>query len=55
MRKKIWVCMNCGNEFETDWIPYYMVKCPYCGSSNVHRIDEARGHGYGPRYRRGVC
>lgn len=54
MRKK-WKCLNCGAEFETEWIPYFMVKCPYCGSKNVHRIDTYRGRGFGARYRRGIC
>jgi len=54
MRKK-WVCMDCGHEFETPWIPFNMVKCPRCGSARVHRIDSGRGRGYGPRFRRGVC
>jgi len=53
--KKRWVCMDCGYEFETPWIPFNMVKCPRCGSKNVHRIDEKRGFGYGPRHRRGIC
>jgi len=53
--KKKWVCMNCGHEFETPWMPFYMVKCPKCGSKMVHRIDENRGKGFGRRQRRGIC
>jgi len=53
--KKKWVCMDCGHEFETPWVPFSSVKCPRCGSARVHRIDSGRGRGYGPRYRRGVC
>jgi len=53
--KKKWVCMNCGYEFETSWIPFYMVKCPKCGSKMVHRIDENRGKGFGRRQRRSIC
>jgi len=47
--------MDCGHEFETPWIPFNMVRCPNCGSRRVHRIDEKRGRGYGPRHRRGIC
>jgi len=53
--KKRWVCMDCGHEFETPWIPFNMVRCPKCGSRRVHRIDARRGQGYGRRYRRGIC
>jgi len=53
--KKRWKCGNCGREFETGWIPYFLVKCPSCGSKNVYRIDELRGKGFGVRARRGIC
>jgi len=52
---KRWVCMDCGCEFETAWIPFNMVKCPKCGSRRVYRIDDQRGKGYGRRMKRGVC
>jgi len=53
--KKVWICRNCGTQFETPWIPFSYAKCPNCGSKDVYRIDEKRGKGFGPRYRRGIC
>lgn len=53
--KKRWCCKECGNEFETSWIPYFFVKCPRCGSRNVYRVDELRGKGFGPRFKRKIC
>jgi len=55
MLRKKWVCVNCGHEFETPWIPSQFVKCPNCGSNLVHRIDQLRGKGFGNRFRRGLC
>ena len=55
MFKKKWKCMDCGSEFETDWIPSSFVECPNCGSKNIYRIDRARGKGVGPRHRRRLC
>jgi len=52
---KRWKCLSCGHEFETPWIPFHAVQCPKCGSKNVVRIDAARGRGWGPRWRRGLC
>ncbi len=51
-------CYDCGNEFE---VPYgtggmgRQMKCPKCGSNNIHRIDTGggrggRGFGRGPRW-----
>jgi len=53
--KKKWRCKDCQYEFETSWIPYFMVRCPRCGSKNVYRIDKLKGKGFGPRFKRGVC
>ena len=53
--KKRWRCKDCQYEFETSWIPYFMVSCPRCGSKNVYRIDKLKGKGLGSRFKRGVC
>ncbi len=53
--KKKWICLNCGYQFETPWIPRQFVRCPRCGSNNVCRaVDETRGSGGpGKRFRWG--
>jgi len=53
--EKEWYCMHCGCKFKTAWVPFNLVKCPKCGSRQVHRIDAQRGKGYGARHRRGIC
>ena len=55
MKKKVWMCRDCGKKFSTQWVPFSEVSCPNCGSSNVHRVDSLRGRRYGPRHKRMVC
>gem|GEM_PF-3472962 len=55
MLKKKWKCFDCGNVFETEWIPSFLVKCPKCNSTRVYRIDKYRGKGFGRRLKRGIC
>ncbi len=52
---KTWKCLRCGHVFTTEWKPFFLVRCPMCGSGAVVRVDVLRGRGFGPRYGRGVC
>ncbi len=50
MAKRKFKCYDCGNEFD---VPYgtggmgRQMKCPKCGSNNIHRVDSGPGAGRG--------
>ena len=45
MTKRIFKCYDCGHQWELPYGTGRPENCPECGSVNLHRAPEDRGHG----------